>query len=480
MTERGPFAFVRENIEAFAVAIAMALVLRHFCIEAFRIPSNSMRPTLCGEHLSPEGFKRQGDRILVDKFAYLRRDARRYEVAVFLYPLNVNRNFIKRIAGMPGEWLRIVDGDLWTSRDEGRTWAIARKPEDLEDALFLPYFPEPADRPGAFRAIPNGGWEPGEGWKPKGAIDRYAVDAGEAESELVFGPRVLPYDEVDTTRAESPPYVGDVRVSFTLETERGGDLEVRIVEHGVTHRLHLGAKSWFECGSPDEGETASTTRREDLPFRLEGSGEHEISFANVDDSLRVSIDGARAEILFGPAPEAGPVVPEERIRPDGAEWWRHEIAIAARGLRAIVSDLRIDRDLHYVNGDPSRIWKVPDDCYFMLGDNTQNSNDSRGWRITEVELKGGRVIRFRAGDDEGTRNPWGDRPSVATDSEIVVEEDTDGILHRFRNSEVVRWQTNLEWPFVPRKNLVGRAFSVFWPIYTPGVYAGPTRVRVIR
>jgi len=72
--------FIRDNIEAFAVAIAMALVIRHYCIEAFRIPTHSMKPTLYGDHVGADRTRRHGDRILVDKFVYQRRDPRRYEV----------------------------------------------------------------------------------------------------------------------------------------------------------------------------------------------------------------------------------------------------------------------------------------------------------------------------------------------------------------------------------------------------------------
>ena len=40
---------LKDNFEAFAIAIVMALVIKHFCVEAFRIPTGSMEPTLLGE-----------------------------------------------------------------------------------------------------------------------------------------------------------------------------------------------------------------------------------------------------------------------------------------------------------------------------------------------------------------------------------------------------------------------------------------------
>ena len=114
---KGLSVFVRDNLEAFAVAIALALVVRHYSLEAFRIPSRSMMPTLYGSETS-------GDRILVDKLRWLRHDPARWEPTVFHYPLNRSKNFIKRLVGMPGERLRIDDGDIWTSRDGGATWRI--------------------------------------------------------------------------------------------------------------------------------------------------------------------------------------------------------------------------------------------------------------------------------------------------------------------------------------------------------------------
>ena len=65
------------------MAIAMALFLKHFVIEAYKIPSGSMQPTLIGDE--DADIK---DRILVDKLSYAFRDPRRWEVAVFRYPLD--------------------------------------------------------------------------------------------------------------------------------------------------------------------------------------------------------------------------------------------------------------------------------------------------------------------------------------------------------------------------------------------------------
>jgi signal peptidase I len=96
---------IREYAESIGVAILIALFLRAFVVEAFKIPSGSMIPTL-----------QVGDHIFVNKFIYgVRvpgtniklgmgyRKPKRGEVIVFIYPLNPDQDFIKRIVGLPGD-----------------------------------------------------------------------------------------------------------------------------------------------------------------------------------------------------------------------------------------------------------------------------------------------------------------------------------------------------------------------------------------
>ena len=90
---------LREIIESIVIAVILALVIRAFVVEAFYIPSGSMEPTL-----------QVGDRILVNKFIYRFRDIQHQDLVVFKYPLDPDRDFIKRVIGIGGDNIQIEDG----------------------------------------------------------------------------------------------------------------------------------------------------------------------------------------------------------------------------------------------------------------------------------------------------------------------------------------------------------------------------------
>ncbi len=87
---------VREWIEAIVIALILALVIRTFVVQAFKIPSGSMLPTL-----------QIGDHILVNKFIYKFSDIERGEIIVFKFPKDEKRDFIKRVIALPGEKFQV-------------------------------------------------------------------------------------------------------------------------------------------------------------------------------------------------------------------------------------------------------------------------------------------------------------------------------------------------------------------------------------
>ena len=112
--EKTPMETFKEYAQAIALAVALALFVRSFIIQPFHIPSGSMIPTFL-----------EGDRVLVNKFIYGFRNPftnkvlfemgrpERWDVVVFISPEEPDKDFVKRVVGLPGERLAIKDGQLF-------------------------------------------------------------------------------------------------------------------------------------------------------------------------------------------------------------------------------------------------------------------------------------------------------------------------------------------------------------------------------
>ncbi len=119
---------IREYIEAILIALLLALFIRTFVVQAFKIPSGSMLNTLL-----------IGDHILVNKFIYGIKDPfsgntwipvkkpGRGDVVVFKYPLNPSQDYIKRVIGTEGDQIEIKNKKVYVNGE----------PQDDSYAIFL-------------------------------------------------------------------------------------------------------------------------------------------------------------------------------------------------------------------------------------------------------------------------------------------------------------------------------------------------------
>ena len=107
---------VREYAEALAIAILLALFIRTFVIQAFKIPSGSMKPTLIiGDHLLVNKFI-YGIRIpLIDRFLIQFNKPERGDILVFKWPKDESKDFIKRVIGIEGDIIEIKNDILYVN-----------------------------------------------------------------------------------------------------------------------------------------------------------------------------------------------------------------------------------------------------------------------------------------------------------------------------------------------------------------------------
>ncbi len=144
-------AKIREYGEAILIALVLALFIRTFVVQAFKIPSGSMEATL-----------QIGDHILVNKFIYgvkipfthktivPGKEPRRGDIIVFEFPKDPKKDFIKRVIGEPGDVIEIRDKKI----------LINNKPIEENYGFYLDpsVFPEsvrPRDNFGPFTVPPQ-------------------------------------------------------------------------------------------------------------------------------------------------------------------------------------------------------------------------------------------------------------------------------------------------------------------------------------
>lgn len=146
-----PKSKLQEYIEAIILAILIAFFIRTFVIQAYKIPSGSMKPTL-----------QIGDHILVTKFNYgvklpLIRSTvipvgapKRGDIVVFIYPEDRSKDFIKRLIGLPGDVIEVRDKKILVN---GLPWNDAYGVN--VDNLIIPGSVQPRDNFGPV-TVPEG------------------------------------------------------------------------------------------------------------------------------------------------------------------------------------------------------------------------------------------------------------------------------------------------------------------------------------
>ena len=331
------------------------------------------------------GVDRRGSRVLVDRSAYVWRAPRRWEAVVLQYPGQQRDWCVKRIVGLPGERVEIRDGDVWI---DGQ---VARKTvaETRQTAVLVHQA----------RASQGAGWHDSVGgWKTTN--DRFvhravAMADGQPEAPIHWleyhhparsaataagdeGPLLdeSPYDQAES-RLLNP--VSDVLLACRVTCGDRGALLLRGENRGERFLVRLDLDS-NEITLKRNGKVVASNRTVEIP-----RGPFRLDWMLADRQVQLALDGQVViEYAYGSA----------GVPPDGLP----SLAIGAQGSEVSLSRLEVWRDVDYTPGparDRRKFVLGPDE-YFLLGDNSPHSRDSRSWGRFGVSAGRliGRVLRW--------------------------------------------------------------------------------------
>jgi signal peptidase I len=425
----------RGLVEFIVVLVLSILTFRTFAAEAYIVPTGSMAPTLLGMHrvvpcanckmpfavgMDEEGrsgravcpncghdsldqepsLECSGDRLLVQKYLYDLRSPRRWEVAVFQSPEEQNQAYVKRVVGLPGETVQILGGDLYI---DGK---IARKSLAQHHAMRVPvhdstFTPSDSNRFPRWlfhKTRPYGPGTAKSGWKAdqNRFIHRDLGDSAEGTFDWLdyrhwqpdrvrFGPvnDFSPYNGGDLRGENS---VGDIsmEVDVALKPE-AKTLMLRIGLNGDRFFLSLPVDVRKPAEVRRNGQVVPTrNHRAGLRSSLDGSVVSHVEASLMDRRLIVAVDGS---------PLFDPVDFEESEDSVGGPLYASPVGLGLEGSGAEVSAIRLYRDVYYTSSlanaprkafGVDRPYPLKDGEFFVLGDNSAVSNDSRFWKHSPV------------------------------------------------------------------------------------------------
>lgn len=437
-----------------------------------------------------------GDRILVLKYLYEFGSPRRWDVVVFRFPGDPRQNYIKRLVGLPGEHIMILDGDVYVSAD-GAKWEIARKPRDAPGAqAALWNLVHTADHPPKDGDYHPAGvhiakrWETAapawtgldspvfrfasaadglqvarysqyrnRNWNPNGGV-KSAEDPRGEDVQISDGHAYNGTSNDNHTLSRR--VVSDLRISCDVVWKAGnGFFQATLTKHHhqFTARLHAdGRAELFQSRVAPDGRVAPIDAGR-LPDKSVNVGAPavgrpvSVELVNADYVAQLKVDGTLVgEIVYAPPLGEGPGRPADPIdlltTPmdqvfSSRHWPRVELAGAAAEFE--VRHARIDRDIYY----------------------SQLEADSVGVEGREGGGRGTRNRPIRLSDGSRPRSTreffvLGDNSNQSSDGRFWSDSNAAAAA---ASGRVPPYQPGT----VPEEYMTGKAFFVYWPsAYSPG------------
>lgn len=423
------FSFI-ETSQTLVTGICLALIFRAFFIEPFLIPTGSMADGLLGDHYAavcahcgwlfnagangaarpnPEtngatislrcpncqqyselptlSLACAGDRVLVQKWplAITGGGLRPWDVIVFHDPANDSQNLIKRLIALPGENVELLDGDVYIDGRIRRKTAVAQRVlwSTVFDQDYVPVEAASGQMPTPWVSDEVEAQGQATAWNGLGGRLICYRGLDDVARRITFSPvhsRNYLQDDCGYNQFAPTNYVGDFRLSFDIAFLAGyGGLRLELDRGNAQFAAEVTCDGvlalYQELDDPVTPERVIGRTR--MRQRAVGQRLH-IEFSHVDYRVLLTINGreylATSEGDY--APDIERLRTYERLQPA-------RLDIVALNLSADMRHLRLERDVHYLGtgrrAGPGEPFALGPDEFFVLGDNSPNSNDSRDW-----------------------------------------------------------------------------------------------------
>jgi signal peptidase I len=560
----------RETIESIVIAFVLAFLFRTFEAEAFIIPTGSMAPTLMGRHKDVEcpkcGYRYQvtasdeenerpewrsdciagmcpmchyvlpmrpdvplgpndrrdqirpqssynGDRILVNKFIYTVGEPQRWDVVVFKYPGEAKVNYIKRLVGLPGETVRVYQGDLFLGGEgasKHEDFKISRKPPEkilamrqlVHDTNHDPAELDAAGWPLRWHAptADAKGWQLAKSIEGNNVRQTYSVDVARDREAWLRYEHIVPDFDVWQHIAEVQDQPADARSapfssmkrsewprrlitdanpynarairrtspdSLRVDRTRQGlhwvgdlmveaDIDVESASGELLLDLVEGGqhfRSTIDLATGDA--TLSAGKLANYAPKAHTSmhkpGKYHVAFANVDDQLLLWIDNDLVAFEGDTTYDADKLFGDRRrIRPEASETDLGDLAPAGIGARG--TKLSVTR---------LQVWR---DIYYIAV-KADDQHQRIGNEITDFEGLGYQEMLAMPENpklwDLFLNRPHVDFP-LGKDQLFVMGDNSA------ESSDARIWRTSDPskkpgGPYLERRLLIGKALCVYWP-----------------
>jgi len=344
-----------------------------------------------------------GDRIFVFKSGYHFNKPKRWDVAVFKNPNDPTESYIKRVIGTGGERVQIIDGDIYINDQ------IARKPEKVQDTFWTCIYDNdyhPFDGP---VEVPNGKagaagkllYQPfrntdGSNWNLiADGPGVFALDGADDEINTIFydtdaaGPIRANYAYNDSKDYHVRPVCSDLKVCFYASSDMGQPVFGAILrKYETTYLAMIDTKEGTMTISSRLGEdtrelAASRIAQVDMTSGIR------FEFANLDHLLTFKFGTESLSYDIGREKDAA-----GQIKADGS----NPVEIFGKGQMQL-RHIRMFRDMHYISSYVKRAgadgpFELEEDEYFVCGDNSPDSFDSRMW---QSKGKGNNSVTYNEG-----------------------------------------------------------------------------------